>query len=97
MDIAHWLRTLGLEQYEAIFRQNDIDAEVLLTLEADDLRELGITSLGHRKKLLAAIAVLAERLSVATTPERLQDNSTPASSSAERRLAGPHRVVRVEC
>jgi hypothetical protein len=56
MDVAVWLRTLGLEQYETLFRQNDIDAEVLPTLGADDLREL--TSLGHRKKLLAAITVI---------------------------------------
>jgi hypothetical protein len=61
MNVADWLRTLGLEQYEALFRQNDIDAEVLPTLGADDLRELGISSLGHRKKLLAAIAALADR------------------------------------
>jgi hypothetical protein len=47
MDVADWLRSLGLEQYEALFRQNDIDAEVLPTLGADDLRELGISSLGH--------------------------------------------------
>ena len=65
MDVADWLRTLGLQQYEAIFRQNDIDAEVLPSLGADDLRELGISSLGHRKKLLAAIAGLADRSKVA--------------------------------
>ena len=59
MDVAEWLRTLGLQQYESLFRQNDIDAEVLSTLGADDLRELGISSFGHRKKLLAAIAALA--------------------------------------
>src|ERR1700730_5895989 len=85
MDIADWLRTLGLEQYEAIFRQNDIDAEVLPTLGADDLRELGINSLGHRKKLLAAIAVLAHRLNVATAREELQGGPASPSSSAERR------------
>ena len=71
MNVADWLRTLGLEQYEALFRQNDIDAEVLPTLEADDLREIGISSLGHRKKLLAAIAALADHSSAATTPENL--------------------------
>jgi hypothetical protein len=60
MDVAGWLRTLGLQQYEAVFRQNDIDAEVLPTLGADDLRELGISSLGHRKRLLTAITALAD-------------------------------------
>ena len=58
MDIADWLRGLGLEQYGDAFRENAIDAEVLRELTADDLRELGITPIGHRRKLLAAIAAL---------------------------------------
>ena len=49
MDIADWLRGLGLEQYEAAFRENAIDAGVLRELTADDLRELGITPIGHRR------------------------------------------------
>jgi hypothetical protein len=58
MDIAVWLRELGLEQYEPAFRENDIDAEVLPELVEGDLERLGTTSLGHRKRLLKAIAVL---------------------------------------
>jgi class 3 adenylate cyclase len=58
MDIAVWLRSLGLGQYEAVFRQNDIDDTVLPNLTAEDLKELGIASLGHRRKLLDAIAAL---------------------------------------
>ena len=58
MDIAEWLRGLGLEQYEDAFRSNAIDAAVLRDLTADDIRELGITAIGHRRKLLAAIAAL---------------------------------------
>jgi class 3 adenylate cyclase len=58
VDIGAWLRGLGLGQYEQAFRDNDIDAALLLTLTADDLRELGVISLGHRKRLLAAIAAL---------------------------------------
>ncbi len=58
MDVASWLRTLGMERYEATFRENDVDAELLPTLSADDLKELGITSLGHRRRLLEAIAAL---------------------------------------
>ena len=50
MDIADWLRGLGLEQYEAAFRENAIDAGVLRELTADDLRELGITPIGHRPR-----------------------------------------------
>jgi class 3 adenylate cyclase len=58
MDIAAWLRGLGLERYEAAFRDNDIDAEVLPKLTAEDLISIGVTSVGHRRKLLAAIAAL---------------------------------------
>jgi class 3 adenylate cyclase len=58
MDVSAWLRSLGLEQYEGPFRENDIDANVLLDLTAEDLKELGVTSIGHRRKLLGAIAAL---------------------------------------
>ena len=58
MDIAAWLRELGLERYAEAFRDNDVDFAVLLTLSADDLKELGVSSLGHRRKLLEAIAQL---------------------------------------
>ena len=44
VDIAAWLRGLGLQQYEPIFRDNDIDGAVLSSLTAEDLRELGIAS-----------------------------------------------------
>jgi class 3 adenylate cyclase len=58
MDIAVWLRGLGLEQYDQAFRENDIDPELLPELTADDLIGLGIGSIGHRRRLLAAIAAL---------------------------------------
>ena len=58
MDIDGWLRTLGLGQYEAAFRDNAIDEKVLPRLTAEDLKELGVAALGHRRKLLDAIAVL---------------------------------------
>ena len=58
MDVAEWLRGLGLEQYAAAFRDNDIDREVLHRLTGEDLRELGIASVGHRRRLLDAIAAL---------------------------------------
>ena len=58
MDIAAWLRGLGLEQYAPAFRDNAIDGEVLRELTADDLKDLGVTLVGHRRKLLAAIAGL---------------------------------------
>ena len=65
MDVAAWLRGLGLEQYAAAFRDNDIDSEILPELTTDDLIGLGVTSIGHRRKLLAAISALRE---VGTTP-----------------------------
>ena len=58
MDVRAWLQDHGLGDYAEVFASNDIDAEVLRTLTADDLKELGVASLGHRKKLLAAIAAL---------------------------------------
>ena len=57
MDIGDWLRSLGLDQYEATFREHDIDAEVLPELTEADLERLGV-SLGHRKRLLKAIRAL---------------------------------------
>src|ERR1700730_4639336 len=58
MDVAAWLRGLGLEQYAPAFRDNAVDGEVLRELTADDLKDLGVTLVGHRRKLLAAIAAL---------------------------------------
>jgi class 3 adenylate cyclase/uncharacterized protein YjbI with pentapeptide repeats/energy-coupling factor transporter ATP-binding protein EcfA2 len=58
MDVEAWLLDLGLEQYAPAFRDNDIDVEVLPDLADADLEKLGVTSLGHRKRLLKAIATL---------------------------------------
>jgi hypothetical protein len=59
LDVARWLAEQGLEQYAEAFAENAIDEEVLRTLSEDDLKELGVKALGHRKKLLAAIALLS--------------------------------------
>ena len=58
MDVVVWLRSLGLGKYEAVFRENEIDETVLPNLTAEDLKELGVIALGHRRKLLDAIAAL---------------------------------------
>ena len=58
MDVASWLRDLGLQNYVQAFCANDIDAEVLSRLTAEDLIALGVSSIGHRRKLLDAIALL---------------------------------------
>ena len=71
MDIVVWLRSLGLGKYEAVFRENEIDETVLPNLTAEDLKELGVTALGHRRKLLDAIAAVRnEALSQAATSDR---------------------------
>jgi len=58
IDVSEWLRGLGLGQYAPAFAANDIDAEVLPELTADDLIGIGVSSIGHRRKLLAAVAAL---------------------------------------
>ena len=58
MDLGGWLRSLGLGKYEAAFRENEIDETVLPRLTHENLKELGVTALGHRLKLLDAIAAL---------------------------------------
>jgi len=74
MDVSTWLRDLGLENYAQAFRANDIDSEVLSRLTADDLIALGITSIGHRRKLLDAIAALdpGKAAAAAATPATAQ-------------------------
>ena len=67
MEVAAWLSGLGLGQYEQSFRENDIDAEVLMDLTAEDLIALGVASIGHRRKLLAAVAALRAGSISATT------------------------------
>jgi uncharacterized protein YjiS (DUF1127 family) len=59
VDISEWLRGLGLEHYEAAFRDHEIDWSVLAKLTADDLKDIGVAAVGHRRKLLEAIAELA--------------------------------------
>ena len=69
LDVRAWLRTLGLESYEEAFRANAIDADVLCDLTEADLERLGVL-LGHRKKMLNAIAACAPRGSNRRKPRR---------------------------
>jgi class 3 adenylate cyclase/predicted ATPase len=90
MDIGVWLGNLGLGRYEAVFRKNEIDFTVLPHLTAEDLRELGVTLVGHRRLLLTAIAALAVPSVAAAAAERLDELSFPAAGAsaedgAERR------------
>jgi class 3 adenylate cyclase/predicted ATPase len=84
VDIAAWLRGLGLEQYEAAFHANEIDASVLPRLTAEDLKDLGVTLVGHRRRLLDAITALSDGLPVAeATPVAAAPSA--ARVEAERR------------
>ncbi len=58
MDVGVWLRGLGLGQYEASFRDNEIDGSVLPKLTVDDLKDLGVAVVGHRRKIMSAIEEL---------------------------------------
>jgi len=77
MDLAQWLAELGLGQYAAAFTENEIDFDVLAQLTDADLKELGVSSLGNRKRLLAAIAARAPVSPVPVSP--------PDISKGERR------------
>jgi class 3 adenylate cyclase/tetratricopeptide (TPR) repeat protein len=91
VDVGAWLKSLGLEQYEAAFRENDVDAEILPTLTADELKDIGVSSIRHRRRLLEAIAKLQNASAPLQTARPSGDHSasTPAedtaSSSGERR------------
>ncbi len=77
MDVADWLRKLGLEQYEPAFRENEIDEKVLPSLTAEDLKDLGVTLVGHRRRLLDAIAALGTTAPAAALPPTLRRQTTP--------------------
>src|SRR6478736_8899765 len=86
MDLGGWLRSLGLGQYEAAFLENAIDDTVLPNLTAEDLKDLGVSIVGHRRKLLDAIAVLrADARAKAPPPDTLSATDTTAKDTAERR------------
>jgi class 3 adenylate cyclase len=80
VDVADWLSGLGLEQYASAFAANDIDDQVLPELTADDLIGLGVTSIGHRRRLLAAIAALRSDV-----PQPVVETAPAISHEAERR------------
>ena len=89
IDVAGWLRQLGLQQYEAAFRDNEVDGDVLADLTAEDLIGLGVTLIGHRRKLLSAIAALsaeapAAPLLAAAAPAP-EPTRVPSQPEAERR------------
>ena len=84
MDVGRWLRSIGLGQHEAVFRENQIEADVLSELTDQHLKDLGI-SLGHRLRLLRAIRDLAADAQLKSRPAAPTAPSS-ADGLAERRL-----------
>jgi class 3 adenylate cyclase/predicted ATPase len=91
--IADWLEKLGLGQYAQRFAENDIDASVLPHISDQDLKELGI-SLGHRRKLLAAIAGLDAAPALAT-PAPLPASAPTLAGVAITEPVGERRHITV--
>src|SRR6516225_1946986 len=87
MDVGGWLRGLGLGQFETNFRDNKIDADLLLRLTNDDLKDIGVSALGDRRRLLDAIAALAAAKPQADAPASPSKPAPPKGPevSAERR------------
>jgi class 3 adenylate cyclase len=87
MDVGSWLRSLGLERYEAAFRENEIDGTILRRLTAEDLKDIGVGPVGHRRKLLEAIATLCTDAGVRALPDDAGFGRpiTLAEDHAERR------------
>ena len=60
LDVTRWLNGIGMGQYAQAFADNSVDGDALVRLKSRDLRALGVDLLGHRRKLLSAIARLAQ-------------------------------------
>ena len=94
MDVVVWLRGLGLGRYEAAFRDNEIDETVLPSLTHETLKEIGVTAVGHRLKLLDAIAGLSADVARKAAPAAPASAAQPASAPAAE-AAGERRHVTV--
>ncbi|TGW04415.1 hypothetical protein EN788_52835, partial [Mesorhizobium sp. M2D.F.Ca.ET.145.01.1.1] len=90
MDVGGWLRRLDLEQYEDAFRENKIDDTVLPRLTAEDLKDLGVGFVGHRRKLLDAIAALRAQ---AGAPTPLLSDAPLAIDNAAKDTAERRQVT----
>src|SRR6516225_1431432 len=93
MDVVVWLRGLGLGKYEAAFRENEIDEAVLPSLTHENLKELGVTALGHRLKLLDAIAAL--RANTSAKAACVHATTAPSAQRVGREDRAERRQVTV--
>ncbi len=88
LDIDAWLKQLGLDEYAAAFREHAVDGQVLLQLTDDDLREIGVARVGHRRLLRNAIAALADPMREAEVPARPLTTIGDAVPTPEAGLVG---------
>ena len=86
MDGAAWLCGLGLEQHAQPFRDNDIDGEIRCGITSEDLKELGVSSFGHRRRLLNAITALGGE-----PPTRDVAQSATSATACSRLYSGTRR------
>ena len=86
MDLGGWLRSLGLDEYESTFRENGIDEHVLCHLTAEELRQIGVSAVGDRRRLLTAIGELIAP-SLSMEPRLDVRPKTPVASAERRPIA----------
>jgi class 3 adenylate cyclase/tetratricopeptide (TPR) repeat protein len=84
MDVAEWLWNLGLEQYATAFHENAVTVDLLPGLTAQDLKELGVVAVGHRRRIQQAIAALRPD-SDGSLPQNFGADVQTSKSTAERR------------
>ena len=84
MNVAQWLNAIGLGQYEALFREHEIDANVLPDLVEADLEKIGVP-LGHRKRLMRAIAVLSAGGTPPSAAKPASAATVPVSANVRHR------------
>jgi hypothetical protein len=75
MDPTGWLQSLGLDRYAAAFRENEIDETVLPQLTAEDLKDIGVGPVGHRRKLLDACSKTISATQIDVPPSAVSMNS----------------------
>ena len=91
MDVGDWLRRIGFGQYEAAFRDNGIGEAVLPHLTVEDLKEIGVATVGDRRMLLAAIAALASP----TSSEPTAPQPSPARPNKALEVSAERRPITV--
>lgn len=87
MNIESWLRSIGMERYASAFQDHEIEADLLSSITSADLREIGVSSVGHRRRLLNAIAELdnPEPVATQTTSDARPPHTQPTAAPRQRR------------